>query len=78
MPLFIAVIIHFGHPSTTQIPLLINDNLYLKGEVKDLKRKHEAIEKARNELLKQVDDLQVSSIHTEHYIKTNKAQKQIE
>jgi len=48
---------------TVQIAMLSNDNLYLKGEVKDLKEKHEAVEKARNELLKQVDDLQVSLIY---------------
>jgi hypothetical protein len=46
---------------TMQFALLSNDNLYLKGEVKQLKERHEVVEKARSELLQQVDDLQVSS-----------------
>jgi len=42
-----------------QVALLGNDNVYLKGEVKELEKKHEVVDKARNELLKQVDELQV-------------------
>jgi len=58
---------------TVQIAILSNDNLYLKGEVKELKEKHETVKKARNELLKQVDNLQVSLISTQCWIKTDKA-----
>lgn len=43
-----------------QVALLGNDNVYLKGEVKELGKRHELVDKARNELLRQVDDLQVS------------------